>query len=408
LGGNTTFESSLPLTAYPRYNVCKIEGDLVPGRKLRELMTGWNVYDEEEARRDPAVRLRPAFQLSIADVRPAMLARFASWRGIPGLLKNSEAFEARMEAVTTGKKARVDFKRTFIRFIKSRFPDYPPANDTGEMFRCLKPLDERLALGINWTHKAAWGLGKMLHVEAGARWDNKTAAVYHSLPYFLGSPEPVNWAYISEEDLDACFEGAASFLEPLLPMLAEALPKRMAVDVDLGGAGPVSAREGYAIARRLVDGIVPSPDANGSASGMELQNVQATLGTGLRWGASFSPEGRVRAHAMWVYSFKGRAGDGASVSVPSLGDATVAYQANWGMRGDSIREPWIDSVDAMAVISSSGRVLEGAVATDLTLGYFPPYLESPTWRSDHWVLGKGLRCVFLVDARNGRVVWMHP
>lgn len=371
-------------------------------------MTGWNVYDEEEARRDPAVRLSPAFQMAIADVRPAMLARFATWRNIPGLLRNSEAFEARMEAVTTGKKARVDFNRTFARFIKNRFPDYPVANETGELFRCIKSLDERLALGIDWTHKAAWGLGKMLHVEVGARWDNKTAAVYHSLPFFLGSPEPVDWAYISKEDLEACFEGAASFLEPLLPMLADALPKRMAVDVDLGGAGPVSAREGYAIARRLVDEIVPSADPVRPPSSMELQNVQATLGTGRRWGASFSPEGRMRAHAMWVYSFKGGTGEGASVSVPSLGDTTVAYQGNWGMRGDLIGEPWVDSVDAMASIAATGRVPEGAVPTDLTLGYFPPYSEGPTWRADHWVLGKGLRYVVLVDARDGLIVWMHP
>jgi len=371
-------------------------------------MAPWNVYDEEEARRDPAVRLRPAFQLAVEDVRPALLARFASWREVPHLRKSSEAFEARMEAVTTGKKARVDFKRTFARFIKSRFPDYPVAGDTGDVFRCIKPLNEKLALGINWTHKAAWGMGKMLHVEVVARWDNKTAAAYHSLPYFLGSSEPVDWAYISKEDLEACFDGAARFLELLLPMLAEALPKRMAADVDLGGVGPISAREGYAIARRLVDEIAASGEPAGPTSGMELQSVMATPGTGRHWGASFSPEGRLRAHAMWAYSFKGRAGDGACVNVPSLGDPAVAYQANWALRGDLIGEPWIDSVDALAAIAGKGHVPEGAVPTELTLGFSPPYSEGPSWRADHWVLGKGLRSVVVVDARDGHVVWVHP
>src|ERR1035437_5924120 len=141
-------------------------------------------YDETEARRDPAVRLQPAFQLAIEDVRPVLAARFPIWREIPRLQGHEKAFQDRMAAVTSGKKARVDFKRTFHRFIKNRFPDYPVAVDTGELFRCIKPLDEKLALGIDWLHKAAWGIGKMHNVEVGARWDNKNAVIYHSLPYF--------------------------------------------------------------------------------------------------------------------------------------------------------------------------------------------------------------------------------
>jgi hypothetical protein len=371
-------------------------------------MTQWRVYDELEARRDPAVRLHPVFQLAIEDVRPALLARFASWREIPQLRKSSEAFEARMEAVTTGKKARVDFKRTFARFVKSRFPDYAVANDTGEVFRCVKPLDNKLALEIDWTHKAAWGLGKMLQVQVGVRWDDKTARTYCPLSHFLGSAEVVDWAYITKEDLEACFDGAALFLEVLLPMLAEALPKRMAAEVDLGGAGPISAREGYVIARRLVDGMAASTEPAKPASGMELQTVSALLGTGRRWGASFSPEGRLRAHASWDYFFKGSAGDGAQIQVPSLGDPSVRYQANWALRGDLIREPWIDSVDALAAIAGTRHVPEGAVPTELTLGYSPPYSEGPSWRVDHWVLGKGLRSVVMVDARDGHIVWVHP
>jgi len=370
-------------------------------------MTTTNDYHEDEARRDPAIRLRPAFHLASEDVRPALLARFATWREISHLRSGSEAFTARMEAVTTGKKARVDFKRTFARFIQTRFSDYPVVTDTGELFRCVKPLDDKLALGIDWTHKAAWGLGKMLQVQVGARWDNKTATTYHSLSFFFGSPEPVDWAYITKEDLEACFDGAAQFLDVLLPMLAEALPKRMADDVDLGGAGPITAREGYQIARQLVDGMVKAADPARPGSGMELQSVMV-YGTSRRPTPLFSPEGRLRAHAIWGYCFKGRAGEGARIDVPSLGSPSIIYQKIWTQRGDLIGDHWMDSPEALAAIAKSGRVLEGAVPSDLTLGVSQPYSEGPSWRIDHWVLGKGIRNIVMIDARDGHVVWVHP
>jgi hypothetical protein len=371
-------------------------------------MPGWNDYNEDEARRDPAVRLRPALQLAIEDVKPALISRFPSWRQIPHIQLSSVAFAARMQAVTTGQKARVDFKRTFARFIETRFPDYPVIADTVELFRCVKPLDEHLALGIDWRHRAAWGLGKILEVQVGARWDNKSATSYHPLSFFVGSAEAVSWAYITKEDLEACFDGAAQFLDVLLPLLAGALPKRMVEDADLGGAGPITAREGNDIAQRMVDELAAAADPARPTAGMDLQSLFMMPGSGRRWGAMFSPDGRLRAHGTWAYSFKGRAGEGARVHVPSLGDPWIDYQAGWTVPGELIGEPWMDSTDAMAAIAASGRLLEGVTPTELSLGYYPPYTEGPSWRIDSWIVGKGVRNVILIDARDGHVVWAHP
>jgi hypothetical protein len=190
-------------------------------------------------------------------------------------------------------------------------------------------------------------------------------------------------------------------------MLAEALPKRMAEGVDLGGAGPITAREGYQIVRQLVDALMKAADPARPDSKMELQSLMA-YSTALHSSPLISPDGRLRAHATWGYCFKGRNGEGGRIDVPSLGGPSIIYQKSWTQRGNLIGEDWLDSTEALAAMARSGRALEGAVPTGLTLGYSPTYAEGPCWTIDQWVIGKGIRNVVMIDARAGNVVWSHP
>lgn len=350
-------------------------------------------YDEVEARRDPAVRLRPAFEMAVEEIRPQLLARFPAWRDIPRLRSHDDAFAARMSAVSSGKSERVDFKRMLARFMKSRFAEYQLAGAMGSLHRYAKALDADLALGVDWLHKAAWGLGKMMQVEVGARWGAKAAVLSRTLPNMLGSGDPVDWEYTTKEDLEACLDGAATFLDVALPALADALPNYMPAGVDLGGAGAITAREAYAIAQRL------------AGNGTQLVSLTCVFGTGKTWGPEISSHGRLRAHGMWMFVFSG-ALQGAWIFVPSLGAPVVYRLAGGKPRTPPIVEAWIDSDTACEALVNSGRLPPGATVFRMTLSN-EQYFNASVWRIDLAIPG-ALPRVAILNPSDGAIVWMSP
>jgi len=200
-------------------------------------------YDETAARQDPAVRLSPAFIAAAFEIGPLVIEKYPNWRDIPRILSSSEAFDSRMVAMSAGTKARVDFKRIFAKFAKARLASFEPGHANSQLFRYTKMIEEKLRLGVEWLHKSGKGIGKLLELNIVANWDDKAAVVRWPIPMFYGFAGAADWAYNTQEDLEACLNAGADFVDLLLPPLGAALARNMAMREIPGGAGAVAAKE---------------------------------------------------------------------------------------------------------------------------------------------------------------------
>jgi hypothetical protein len=353
-------------------------------------------YNEAAARQDPAVRLSSAFIAAASEVRPLLIGQYPHWRDIPRIMTHGEAFDSRMAAMSAGMKARVDFKKVFAKFAKARLAAFEPAYANSELFRYLKRVEEKLSLAVEWHHKSGIGIGKLLELNIGARWDDKAAVMRYSVPMFYGFAESADWAYNAKEDLEACLDAGADFVDLLLPPLGDMLARNMAMPEIPGGAGAITACEALEIAKRKIAGV--------SNLALQFAGAEIRRTTG-HWGQLIGADGRIRAHAEWVMRFVAESGDGVIVQAPYMGAPLVFQFPKSISRFEPVVEVFVDSSEALRNVTVDSRFPENAVVTALTLGYQRPYMPGACWRVDFVVSNTTSRGLAWVGAADGNVVY---
>ncbi len=366
-------------------------------------------YNEAAARQDPAVRLSSAFIAAASEVRPLLIGQYPHWRDIPRIMNQGEAFDTRMAAMSAGTKTRVDFKRVFAKFARVRLAGFEPGFANSELFRYTKPVGEKLSLALEWHHKSGNGIGNLLELSIGARWDDKTAAVRWSIPMFYGFAESAEWAYITKEDLEACLAGGADFVDVAVPALSDPLAKNMAMAEIPGGAGAATAHEALDIANREIVRIRAFAGPGGVYhANLRFAGTEICQTTGGRWGPLIATDGRIRAHAQWMMRFVAESGDGVLVQSPYMG-APLVLQFSKGIRQfETMEEVFVDSNEALRRVAEDIRFPENAVFTALKLGYERPYMPGACWRVDFIVPNTTSRGLAWIDATDGKVVYYGP
>lgn len=362
-------------------------------------------YNEAAALRDPAVRFGAAFIAAASEIRPLLIRKYSDWRDIPRIMTSGQAVDSRLTAMSAGTKARVDFKRVFASFAKQRLAELEQVSADNGQFRFTKPVEDKLALTIDWHHKSGFGIGKLLELSIGARWDDNFARMRWPLPMFWGFAHSADWAYSTKEDLEACLDAGADFAKVLLPPLGEALAKNMAMAEIPGGAGAATAREAFAIAKREMARIrsLAGPDSVYNAN-LRFAGVEIRHTTG-HWGPLTADDGRIRVHAAWSLQFVAASGDGVSMQVAYTG-APFALQFTKGIsRVEPVEEGFVDSSVALGGVAHDSRFPEKAVFTGLKLGYQQPYMPGACWRVDFIVPNTTIRGLAWVDAADGTVLF---
>jgi hypothetical protein len=354
-----------------------------------------NVYDEHAARRDPAVRLSPAFIAAATEVRPFLIEKYPTWRDIPGIMTSGEAVDNRLGAMSAGTRSRVDFKRVFAKFAKGRLAGFEAGLSGIEVFRYTKPLEDKLAIAVEWRHKSGVGIGKMLELSMGARWNDKTAVIRWPVPMFFGFAHSADWAYSTKEDLEGCLAAGADFVDLLAPPLSEALARNMAMAEIPGGAGAATAREALEIAKREIGTV----GANLRFAGIELRYTRS------HWGPPIASDGRIRAHAEWIARFVAANGHGTVVHTAHVGAPLVLQFIKGVSPIEPIGELFVDSGEALRGVSGDTRFPENAAFTGMTLGYQRPYMPGACWRADFIVPNTVIRGLAWVNAADGAVVF---
>ena len=218
-----------------------------------------------------------------------------------------------------------------------------------------------------------------------------------SIPTFYGFAESADWAYNTKEDLEACLNAGADFVDLLLPPLGAALLRKMAMAEIPGGAGAATAKEALEIAKREVAGV--------SSGTLRFAGAEIWPTTGRRWGPLIATDGRIRAHAQWMMRFVAESGDGVTVQTPFIG-APLVLQFSKGVRQfETMEEVFVDSSEAVRRVAEDNRFPGNAVFTALKLGYERPYMPGVCWRVDFIVPNTTNRGLAWVDAVNGNVVY---
>ena len=142
-------------------------------------------YNGAAARQDPAVRFGPAFIAAVSEVRPLLIGKYPDWRDIPRIMTSREAVDSRLASMSAGTKARVDFKRVFAKFAKQRLAGFEPAPASNGLFRYMTPVEDKLALTLDWHHKSGVGIGKLLELSIGLPATCRSAHPGGLLPFYL-------------------------------------------------------------------------------------------------------------------------------------------------------------------------------------------------------------------------------
>jgi hypothetical protein len=355
-------------------------------------------YDEAAARQDPAVRLSPAFIAAATEVRPLVIQKYPTWRDIPGIMRSSEAVDKRLAAMSAGTRARVDFKRVFAKFAKGRLAAFEPGLFSIDVFRYTRPVGDQLAVAVEWRHKSGVGIGKMLELSIGARWNDKTAVILWPLPMFFGFAHAADWTYGTKEELEGCLAAGADVVDLLVPPLGEALARNMAAAEIPGGIGAATAREALEIARRQL----ASAGGNLKFAGAELRYTRC------QWGPPIATDGRIRAHAEWMMRFVAASGDGMVVHAAHIGAPLVLQFFNGVSPLEPVPEVFVDSSETLRGVAGDVRFPENAVFTGMTLGDQRPYIPEAGWRVDFIVPNTVRRGLAWVHAADGRVVYPGP
>lgn len=163
----------------------------------------------------------------------------------------------------------------------------------------------------------------------------------------------------------------------------------------LEGPGAITARQAYELVRPVLDAKAP---------GIELANVFLNYGLIDRWGTPVSPDGRLRAHGAWVFQLAGAKDSGATADVPFVGAASVLPVDQAIATQARVREPWVDSDQAVEAVEASGRLPKQATLNAMSLGHGHPYTSGTAWRMGYVRQNQPSPLSAMVNASSGEVV----
>ncbi|MGO9315922.1 MAG: hypothetical protein ACLQBD_32365 [Syntrophobacteraceae bacterium] len=335
-----------------------------------------------------------------------------SWRKFQALYSIWDSFEVRSDAVYYQDiRERVNLYPELKKFMKSHRADfkYKKTPDGRHLF--FKSLTNEVEYGIAFKTIHHMGLGKAFtasfrveHVKgpyAGCVHFDNVFRIYGEPP-----GRELCWTYSTNDDLKAVFASVNALWEEIMPILESYFRSYftkplLTLPDDIELRGPVTAKEGLPEAESLA--LLWANDA-------ELNAISSKCHLDIRdeLGPATTPNGKLRPHAYWYYSFfsPSRRPETIIVKVPFAGSSSFFNHSFDKFPVDQMAhhflplgKTWIDSDRAMTVAEING----GKLARESAMNNFDIHAKLEIPRSNHVRSARWRIEYFLVDNSHRRV-----
>ncbi|WP_319521648.1 hypothetical protein [uncultured Desulfosarcina sp.] len=291
--------------------------------------------------------------------------RNLSWKKYKQLFSRGESFNIRSDAISKGKKERINLPSELKRFMKKSKPEFKYKKVFGRHL-FYKSISNDITYGIAFETIHHMGLGKAFtacflieHIGglfSGNIWNSNVFRIFGESYSW-----PPCWTYTTKNDLDTVFESVDSLWEDLFPIFESntihyftEVPVELPNDIKYRGA--ITAKEGLIEAQELALSWATDARLNSLSSGCHL-SVRDQIGPAVK------PNGRLKPHAYWSYNFYSPSKKHVVIviRIPYAGKSQLIAHSYESAIGNQIQyrfkpvdDNWIDSDKAMLFAENNG------------------------------------------------------
>lgn len=317
---------------------------------------------------DPVVVSKACFEAAMIHAATELQEKGIQWRSFPELMTQHESFYARMEAIRSGSKEKINFLSILKKEVRAWDMGFIFKGSELDEIYFEKELEGGLVLGLVVVKIHHMGMGKAFTL--GVRVTDQSIDASHKVwkddffrMFELTESGAPCYTYTFSSDLARALMGMQALCKATVPVLEKHVKRSFEGTLEervgrLKVRERVSARSGYkeALEQAL------AWDAYCSLNAIFANPYSDLMGY---LGPSVSPDGYIRASAYWFYRFTSPRKEGLSyyVSVPIIGDVggklhayekTQATQEMFGQHDVPIDQSFIDSTDAMEKAEEAG------------------------------------------------------